>query len=428
MAPKIKIVRNKKTGKRVVRIGNKSVRVGKKMEKFSNKELIAYLINRLLAKKREAKPKIVARGEPIRHAVDIQDEEDNKVKNVNIYRRALGEPELRTNWLGLSTAVLARRVAGDPQGVRAEVNQPEWNQIISKLHSELSEKQWQALVPYLREQKLLIPIGLKREEKEKEDKKQDEKKAPSTPVKQKIQLKPTVESVINKVTGSQIYTDLKAYQNFVGTGVLSNAKINELSKDAVEGIKYLLTKVKKGTVYEMALKHSQHGSGMPKEGLNTDQIDQLMSRYPEYLGTIPADGIKDLILPKVRPGHKVAFVINTDPSTKKGQHWTAVFIDPVASKSAEYYDSFADPAPPNVMLGIKQIIEKLKPDTYLKYKENKIINQKADTNNCGGFAVKFLVDRLRGQPFQDVSGYSDAMKGEKNLKKFEKEFKPFNYI
>jgi hypothetical protein len=71
------------------------------------------------------------------------------------------------------------------------------------------------------------------------------------------------------------------------------------------------------------------GSGLNnKDGLNSDEIDTLMARYSDYLGTIPSDGIQKYILPKVRKGQKAAFVINTDPERKSGQHWTALYIDP----------------------------------------------------------------------------------------------------
>jgi hypothetical protein len=153
-----------------------------------------------------------------------------------------------------------------------------------------------------------------------------------------------------------------------------------------------------------------------------------MARYSDYLGTIPSDGIQKYILPKVMKGQKVAFVINTDPERKSGEHWTSIFIDPVGSHSVEYFDSFAQPIPPHLMRDIKLIVDKIQPDSYLKFKENKIVEQRANSSNCGEFAIRFLVDRLRGNPFKDVTGYSEALKGEKDIDKFKQQFQPFKYL
>jgi len=38
------------------------------------------------------------------------------------------------------------------------------------------------------------------------------------------------------------------------------------------------------------------------------------------------DEIKKL-LPSIQPHSRIAFVINTDPTNKPGQHWNAIYID-----------------------------------------------------------------------------------------------------
>ena len=41
--------------------------------------------------------------------------------------------------------------------------------------------------------------------------------------------------------------------------------------------------------------------GMGEDGLSNIQIDKVMRKYPEYLGTIARDQIKSIIIPKIKP-------------------------------------------------------------------------------------------------------------------------------
>lgn len=174
------------------------------------------------------------------------------------------------------------------------------------------------------------------------------------------------------------------------------------------------------------------GEGKHDRGLYDDEITSVMKTYPEFLGTISRDEIKN-ILPKVKPGNKVAFIINLDPSSKRGSHWNAVFIDPVGSKSIEWFDSFGREIPADILKDIKLIVDILKPNTLLKLKVNRVVQQSDDTSNCGYFALRFLIDRLRGKSFSEATGYDEKMKHyaiEKNEKEIErlKLQPPFSYI
>jgi hypothetical protein len=120
--------------------------------------------------------------------------------------------------------------------------------------------------------------------------------------------------------------------------------------------------------------------------------------------------------------------MNTQPHTQDGKHWVAVYIDPLKSKTVEYYNSFGDPCPQDVLVGIKKIVDKMKTDTYLKFKENRIKQQSADSSNCGYFAMSFLIDRYRGKPFPECTGYSDIERSEKNIERLKQTYPPFKYI
>ena len=71
---------------------------------------------------------------------------------------------------------------------------------------------------------------------------------------------------------------------------------------------------------------AKFGSGREEDGLYNDEIEKIMSRFPDFHGVIMRDEIKNL-LPHIKPHSRVAFIINTDPHTKPGQHWDAVYID-----------------------------------------------------------------------------------------------------
>jgi hypothetical protein len=174
----------------------------------------------------------------------------------------------------------------------------------------------------------------------------------------------------------------------------------------------------------------QFGNGKP---LYTDDIDKIMARYKDYVGTIARDQIKH-IASNVKPRSRVAFVMNTDPSTKKGEHWVSIYVDarPNGSNSVEYYDSFADPCPPDVLKSLKHLVERMKPDSFLKFKENRVRHQSASTSNCGYFASRFLIDRFRNKSFSEATGFSDKIQNavkenEAEIEKL-KNLPPFNYI
>lgn len=136
-------------------------------------------------------------------------------------------------------------------------------------------------------------------------------------------------------------------------------------------------------------------------------VDKLSSVIPpeSFRGVYAADEI-DNIEPSLSP---FSYIMNLDKSGKPGTHWIAVYVDPVKEMSAEYFDSFGDPPGKDWLIRMKKMIDKLKLPYMLKMKINTVINQRANSESCGWFAVKFLKDRYMGKPFYDASGYKDAV-------------------
>ncbi len=163
-----------------------------------------------------------------------------------------------------------------------------------------------------------------------------------------------------------------------------------------------------------------NGTEGTDRGLSNFQIDAIMKKFPEYLGTISHDEVRSRILPKVQPQSRGGFVINTDPERKPGEHWQSVFWDarPNGEHEIDFFDSYGDPIDKELQRDLLSLATKLDAGTYLKFKENRIKLQNDRSSNCGWFAVQFLMDRFRGKPFSDASGYNNSIHGEASVERF----------
>lgn len=179
---------------------------------------------------------------------------------------------------------------------------------------------------------------------------------------------------------------------------------------------------------------SQSGSGL-KGGMYDDQIQRGMHKYPEFKGVIARDQIASKIMPHIHAGDKVGFIMNTDIASKPGQHWLAVYADatPHGSHSIEYYNPLADHLPPDIRADLKRIADKLAPHAMLKLKINQVKQQSNNSNNCGEFAMRFLMDRFNGKPFSEATGWDDGlrhhavMKNEAEIARL-KRMPPFSHL
>ena len=162
----------------------------------------------------------------------------------------------------------------------------------------------------------------------------------------------------------------------------------------------------------------KYGSGRTKMlGLYNDQIDDQLDHLNCYAGCISRDEIGKL---QLNDCGKYAIVYNTVPSGKPTTydgHWRAIFIDLDGDKSIDHYDSFGMEAEPDIQEQVASLLKSFDLPYYLKWKDNRIVNQRANSSNCGWFCIQFLTDRAEGKPFIDATGYSAVDKSEKALKK-----------
>jgi hypothetical protein len=124
--------------------------------------------------------------------------------------------------------------------------------------------------------------------------------------------------------------------------------------------------------------------------MNTLQINTLLSEYECFIGTFSRD-----LLPiekiQVRP---CALIVNTDESTKPGEHWVAIYLN--ETTGAEYFDSFG------FMPMHKEIINFFKINKIKKivYNSNQI--QSISSNTCGAYCVLFVKFKCLNYSFCDL--------------------------
>lgn len=178
-----------------------------------------------------------------------------------------------------------------------------------------------------------------------------------------------------------------------------------------------------GKEYNEAITQLGEGKNKNDNGMWDIEINKIMEPYKTkgYLGTYSIDELSK-VAKLIKPNHKYGWIMNLDPSYKSGSHWIAVYLDPIDSKSLEYFDPLGDPEPERFSKDIVQVIDKIKPKEYLKFKVNGIKNQSENSSNCGSFSLRFLMRRFNGQPWQECSGWSAVRKNEKQIKKFKRKF------
>ena len=118
---------------------------------------------------------------------------------------------------------------------------------------------------------------------------------------------------------------------------------------------------------------------------------------------------------------RISFILNLDNSKSEGMHWLAVFIDPFFDQSLEYFDLFGKPPTKNFMKNIKKVIAAINPETYLKFKVNKVKQQRVTLDLCGYYAMYFTIQRYKDMPFDHITGFDKMIhllvnKSEKKIK------------
>ena len=154
-----------------------------------------------------------------------------------------------------------------------------------------------------------------------------------------------------------------------------------------------------------------------KGGLWDYQIESMMKGVPNFQGCIAADEVE-----KLPPNKNMSFIMNLSPTNKSGSHWVACHMDTDNDREIDYYDSFGEEPSIDFLKQMKTLVNKIKPATYLKFKTNKIVDQRANSDTCGWHCMRFILDREHGVPFKETTGYSNVKQGEEKVKKLKEKF------
>ena len=115
--------------------------------------------------------------------------------------------------------------------------------------------------------------------------------------------------------------------------------------------------------------------------------DRFTKHY--FRGVFACDQLPTRYVP--RPS---AFVVNTDPSNKPGQHWVAIYI--TQNGEGEYFDSY----------GQKPTLPQLK--SFLKENASLINFNRQPLQGplsavCGQYTIFFLLHRCRGSSMRNIT-------------------------
>ena len=127
--------------------------------------------------------------------------------------------------------------------------------------------------------------------------------------------------------------------------------------------------------------------------MNTAQIERILRRDPYckkiFKGVYARDQIKRVSYPS-------AYIINSDPSTRPGRHWIAVFFD--RRGNGQYFDSYG--LPPKV-LGFTEFMNR----NSKKWIWNRKTLQGLYSAVCGQYCIYFVLLRCRGVSLRSVTSH-----------------------
>ena len=117
--------------------------------------------------------------------------------------------------------------------------------------------------------------------------------------------------------------------------------------------------------------------------MNNREVERALRNH--HVQAICADEL-------IRPKRPKTYVVNTDPCSRPGTHWT-VFHFPVKGPP-EFFDSLGN-RPEDYHRRFKEVLG----TTYL-YTPDAIQPETSDT--CGAYCIHFVRERYRSRTFQDI--------------------------
>lgn len=141
------------------------------------------------------------------------------------------------------------------------------------------------------------------------------------------------------------------------------------------------------------------------DGMTTDEIELILKTEPIvkhiFVGVFAINELR--VAPKQRP---CAYVVNTDPISKPGKHWVAIYL--TRTMEGEYFGSFGIPP---VQPKFRKFLDKNAPEGWL-YNDESI--QHPFSTVCGEYCVFYLLYRCRGTSMATIVRMFDENNQEDN--------------
>ena len=119
--------------------------------------------------------------------------------------------------------------------------------------------------------------------------------------------------------------------------------------------------------------------------LTTTNLNTMLKNYEIFMGTFPSDQVQIQ-----KSSYPQAFIVNTEPSTSDGEHWTALIV---SDQKCLFFDPLGCEMR-NVFL-----LETLKSVGVTKYKYNNCQIQSIFSNNCGYYCAAFILSFVYGYSY-----------------------------
>lgn len=140
--------------------------------------------------------------------------------------------------------------------------------------------------------------------------------------------------------------------------------------------------------------------------LSTSDINNIMIQYNvlfdkmNYLGALPCDFYiyTTVNLYDFDKYNYISIILNLDKSNQKGSHWVTLFVDNLVN-SIEYFDSVGD-LPNKCILNFINKLQKHYP-TYTLLQNS--IQHQFKNSECGIYSIYYILQRLYGKSFNDIS-------------------------
>ena len=175
----------------------------------------------------------------------------------------------------------------------------------------------------------------------------------------------------------------------------------------------------------------------PYEWLSSVDIQNVMKQYEntykcfEFIGPSPIDFdehkmygecvweelCKFNLIKEIKRGKtKIGIIFNTDPHTKSGAHWIALFIN-TKTKKIIYMDSYGDKPPKQINDLVKRIQEQSEKlgEKYEYFKTN--MRHQYSNSECGMYCLYFIINSLKDKPWTFFNNHRISDKKMKKLRK-----------